>query len=59
MNRCSQAEERIIIRPPAKYADKPNLWRLACELSTFKRKYAAADMLLAMVQIMRSEHDQQ
>lgn len=34
--------------PPEQYAHKPNLWRLACELSEFKDPYKAADMLLAL-----------
>ena len=33
---------------PKKYANTPNLWRLACELSKFKNPYKACDMLLAL-----------
>ena len=35
-------------RPPEQYAHKPNLWRVACELSRFKDPYKALDMLLAL-----------
>lgn len=30
---------------PEKYANKPNLWRLACELSKFNEPYKAVDAL--------------
>lgn len=33
---------------PRQYADKPNLWRLACELSKFKNPYAAFNVAMAM-----------
>lgn len=33
---------------PEKYANKPNLFRVAFELSTFRDPYKAADMLLAV-----------
>lgn len=33
---------------PEKYADRPNLWRVACELSKFKEPDKALDMLLAL-----------
>lgn len=34
-------------RPPEQYAGKPNLWRVACELSTFKDPYRALNALMA------------
>lgn len=34
---------------PEKYADRPNLWRVACELAKFEDPYKAADMLIAFV----------
>ena len=33
---------------PEKYADRPNLWRVACELAKFKDQYKAADTLMAL-----------
>lgn len=39
-------------RPPEQYANKPNLWRLACELAKFKEPYKATDMLLDLVRPM-------
>lgn len=33
---------------PEKYANKPNLWRLACELSKFKEPEKALNLLLAI-----------
>lgn len=33
---------------PEKYANRPNLWRLACELSKFKDPYKAINILLAL-----------
>lgn len=33
---------------PKKYANKPNLWRVACELAKLKEPYKALNMLLAM-----------
>lgn len=39
---------RVAKPVPEQYAGKPNLWRVACELSTFKYPYRAADALLAV-----------
>lgn len=33
---------------PEQYADMPNLWRVACELSKFKDPCGAANILLSM-----------
>lgn len=43
--------------PPPEYADKPNLWRLACELSKFKNPYKATDVLLAFTGPILKEGD--
>lgn len=42
-------------------AQKPNLWRLACELSKFKEPYKALDMPLALAgpMLKEADHDQQ
>ena len=37
--------------PPEQYADKPNLWRLACELATFKEPYKAMNSLLGIIKV--------
>ena len=36
-----------MIPVPEQYANKPNMWRVACERAKFKEPYKAADMLLA------------
>lgn len=33
---------------PEQYADRPNLWRAACELSKLEDPYEAIDRLLAV-----------
>lgn len=43
--------------PPPEYANYPNLWRLACELSKLKEPYKALDMLLAVAGPMLKEDD--
>lgn len=38
------------IRPiPKQYADKPNLWRVACELSTYKEPHKVLNALMAIL----------
>lgn len=48
-------------RPPEKYADMPNLWRVACELAKFKDPHKACDMLLALAgpMLKEADHDEQ
>lgn len=49
MNRAGIETPGAAMMPILKqYADRPNLWRVACELSKFKDPYKAADALLAM-----------
>lgn len=47
--------------PPKKYANTPNLWRVACELAKFKNPERAVKMLLALAGPMLKEvdHDEQ
>lgn len=40
-------------------AQKPNLWRVACELSKFKEPYKTLDMLLAGPLLKEGDHDEQ
>ena len=40
---------------PKKYANTPNLWRLACELSKFKEPEKALNLLLAIAGPMLKE----
>ena len=46
---------------PEKYADTPNLWRVACKLSKFKNPYKAVDALLAVAgpMLKEADHDEQ
>lgn len=37
------------MKMPEKYADKPNLWRVACELSKSKDLHKTLDMLRVML----------
>ena len=34
---------------PQQYANTPNLWRVACELSTFKEPYRVLNALMAIL----------
>ena len=50
------------MKTPEEYANRPNLWRLACELSKFDNPYKAADLLLAISGPMlkkEADHDEQ
>lgn len=34
--------------PPKQYANRPNLWRMACELSKFKNPHAILNAAMAI-----------
>lgn len=42
---------------PPEYANYPNLWRVACELSKLKEPYKALDLLLDLAGPMLEEDD--
>lgn len=46
---------------PDEYANMPNLWRFACELSKFKNPYKTLDMVLALAgpMLKEADHDEQ
>lgn len=50
-------EKAIEERIEEERTKRPNLWRLACELSKFKEPYKALDMLLAVAGPMLKEDD--
>lgn len=52
MNRTGIETPGAAVMPiPEQYADRPNLWRVVCELSKFKNPNKAADALLAMLTV--------
>lgn len=54
---CTLTKEENQVKIPEKYADTPNLWRLACELSKFKNPYKTLDMVIAIAGPMLKEDE--
>lgn len=49
-----------MIPVPEQYANKPNMWRVACELAKFKEPYKALDMLMALAgPMLKQEREQE